>query len=76
MYLAQSRKSLEMDIPFDYWSIIEVEKLFRKNLVDENEKKISSLKKEIARINDQISDIEKENINLRQKIKKLGGLDE
>ena len=45
-------------------------------IIHENEKKISSLKKEIARINDQISDIEKENINLRQKIKKLGGLDE
>ena len=61
-YIKKCRSMLVLD---DYSAIIH-----------ENEKKISSLKKEIARINDQISDIEKENINLRQKIKKLGGLDE
>lgn len=61
-YIKKCRSMLVLD---DYSAIIH-----------ENEKKISSLKKEIARINDQISDIEKENLNLRQKIKKLGGLDE
>lgn len=61
-YIKKCRSMLVLD---DYSAIIH-----------ENEKKISSLKKEISRINDQIGDIEKENLILRQKIKKLGGLDE
>lgn len=38
LYLAKSRKSLELSIPFDHWSVLVVEKLFKANLVSPEEK--------------------------------------
>ena len=40
-------------------------------MINQNDKKIASLKKEISRINDQIAEIENENNALRLKIAKL-----
>lgn len=37
-YLVKTRKSLELDIPFDHWSVLVVEKLFKANLVTPEEK--------------------------------------
>ena len=38
LYLAQSRKSLEFDIPFDHWSALAIEKLFSAGLVNTDER--------------------------------------
>lgn len=40
LYLAKSRKPLEMNIPFDYWSIMAVEKLFNTGNVSDDERRI------------------------------------
>ena len=40
LYLAKSGKSMEMSIPFDHWSALVVEKLFKSNLVTDEEKNI------------------------------------
>ncbi len=45
-------------------------------IINQNEKKIASLRKEIARIEQQISDIENENALIRGRIRKLGAGDE
>jgi hypothetical protein len=38
LYLAKSRKSLAFEIPFDHWSVLVVEMLFKKNLVTPEER--------------------------------------
>lgn len=38
LYLAQSRKKLEFDIPFDHWSVLVVEKLFKGDYVTVEER--------------------------------------
>lgn len=38
MYLAKTRKPMELDIPFDHWSVLAIEKLFKANLVTPEEK--------------------------------------
>jgi len=40
LYLAKSRKPLSMDIPFDYWSIMAIEKLFNIGAVTDDEKNL------------------------------------
>lgn len=40
LYLAKFRKPLGMDIPFDHWSIMAIEKLFNTGSVAEDEKRI------------------------------------
>ncbi len=38
LYIAKSRKSMELSIPFDHWSVLVIEKLFKNNLVSPEEK--------------------------------------
>lgn len=38
LYLVQTRKTMELDIPFDHWSVLVIEQLFEKNLVTPSEK--------------------------------------
>ena len=38
LYLAQSRKKLEFDIPFDHWSVLAIEKLFKGDYVTAEER--------------------------------------
>lgn len=40
LFLAKSRKPLDMDIPFDHWSIMAIEKLFRTGSVTDEEKRL------------------------------------
>ena len=37
MYLVETRKSMDLDIPFDQWSVLAIEKLISKNLVNTDE---------------------------------------
>lgn len=38
LYLSKIRKSMDLDIPFDHWSVLVVEKLFKLNLVSPEER--------------------------------------
>lgn len=38
LYLIKTRKKMELDIPFDHWSVLVIEKLFKSNLVTPEEK--------------------------------------
>ncbi len=38
LYIANSRKSMELSVPFDHWSVLVIEKLFAANLVTPEEK--------------------------------------
>lgn len=40
LYLAKSRKNLDLDMPFDHWSVLAIEKLFKANLVTAEEKNL------------------------------------
>ncbi len=40
LYLAKSRKTLQVDIPFDYWSILAIEKLFKMTSIEGEQKKL------------------------------------
>lgn len=40
LYLAKSRKELQMEIPFDYWSVMAIEKLFKTCTVEGDERKL------------------------------------
>ena len=40
LYLAKSRKELKMEVPFDYWSIMAIEKLFKITSVVGDERKL------------------------------------
>lgn len=42
LYLAQTRKDMDMDTPFDHWSILAIEEMIRKNLLTLDEKRIMS----------------------------------
>lgn len=37
LYLAKTRKNMDLDAPFDHWSVLAVEKLFQSNLVTPEE---------------------------------------
>ena len=37
MYIVRTRKSMDLNIPFDHWSVLAIEKLFEKNLVNVDE---------------------------------------
>ncbi len=38
LYLVKTRKKMDLDIPFDHWSVLTIEKLFKANLVTPSEK--------------------------------------
>lgn len=40
LYLANSRKDLDLDLPFDHWSVLVIEKLFKDNLVTPEERTV------------------------------------
>lgn len=40
LYLAKTRKKLDMDIPFDNWSVLAIEKLIKQNLLTQEETNI------------------------------------
>ncbi len=40
LYIANTRKDLSLDMPFDHWSVLAIEKLFKANLVTPEEKSL------------------------------------
>ncbi len=39
LYIVRTRKSMDLNIPFDHWSVLAIEKLLEKKLVNEEEKR-------------------------------------